>query len=220
MEEIKINSDNEQITYSSQEVLKQEDLLNKYREKWMEKGIHEKIINTAPDQIRGMHAYVQLTEQSILLNENRQTKIKEVLADSEMNIPKKIQKIRERYTEEELLEKARNLIDKTETIIKKEGDNFLFKTEVIQSPEDLIIEYMTLQDSKPDLLERLANQKKAIKSKEEQIEKSKRMLEQTKEVLRSIEDFFKRQGKEINQLLDEQAKSRKKEDKVAKELPK
>jgi len=113
------------------------------------------------------------------------------------------------------LKHAEKINAETNVKIVKEGSNYIMKTELTQTVEDLLIELMSLQDEKPRLLERLVKQNQVLTKYESSKPELESSLEEIKQRLTKIKIFFAGQHKNIDKLLDVRAQARKNKDKIA-----
>lgn len=218
MEDIRIDKNGEKIMYESKEKHSEDTLLTKYQEQFMALKIQEHQESKAPMIIENIKVYITFSEESIKLNESKQSQLQGIFSELEININKRIQKIKEKYSDEELMKKAKELVNDQKTIIEKDGDKFIYKTEVSQSVEDLLIGFMHLQEEMPSLIEKLAKQKEELKKREEQLKKIGQIKKDVIERLDSIKEFFKKQNKDVDKLLDNRSQKRNKKQRIAQNL--
>ena len=119
----------------------------------------------------------------------------------------------------ELLAKAKVIIEETEISFEEVDGKFVQTTKIVNSIEDLLIEYMNLSTSKPDLLQRIISENDTLDKSKTQKERTEKNQIQIKERLGKIKALFESKGQDINKLLDQYAATRKSRDKVAQNLP-
>lgn len=219
MEEIKVDDSTGKITYNLTEEHDENSLLDKYQNEFMAFRVAEAQENKAPQIIEGMKAHIELSEGSIKLNNEKQEMFKQVFEENGIDYAAKIKEIKEKYSDDELMDKAKNLIYSQKTSIEKEHGNFVYQTQISQTAEELVIDFMRVQDELPELLERLAKQKQQVKAAEEKLEKIQQAKKEIQERLRRIKVFFANQHKNVDKLLDARAQARPKGKSVAKALP-
>lgn len=220
MSDIKIQNDTEgAITYSEATTHDEKSLILKYRNEGMAAQVQTAMIEQTPQALSEIQMHIEISNISVQMNDEKQTKFKKIFEDLEINIPKRIEKLKGKYSDMDLFEKAKKLNEETEIEFVKVGDKFEMITKVTQSTEDMLISFMSLQDAKPGMIERLLNQTKELDMKVNQRERAQKLLDEIKDRMRKIEAFFKTQGKDINKLLDQESATRTKAEKTAKDLP-
>ena len=208
MNEIEIKEDGEKITYSEETKFDENQLIEKYRNEMMASRVQESMVAQTPQVLSGMKVHIEMSKIALDMNESKQARLKKVFEDLEINVTKRIEKIKSKYNEDDLIRMAKDVLSTSKTELVKEGDGYIMKTEVSQSVEDLLIEFMGLQDAKPQLIEKLLEQEKSVGAKQEQAERAKKVMNDIKDRMKIISDFFSKKGKDINVLLDQTAQTR------------
>ena len=208
MNEIEIKEEGEKITYSEETKFDENQLIEKYRNEMMASRVQESMVAQTPQVLSGMNVHIEMSKIALDMNESKQARLKKVFEDLEINVTKRIEKIKTKYNEDDLIRMAKDVLSTYKTELVKEGDGYIMKTEVSQSVEDLLIEFMGLQDAKPQLIEKLLEQEKSVGAKQEQAERANNVMLQIKDRMKIISDFFSKKGKDINVLLDQTAQTR------------
>ena len=208
MNEIEIKEEGEKITYSEETKFDENQLIEKYRNEMMASRVQESMVAQTPQILSGMKVHIEMSKIALDMNESKQARLKKVFEDLEINVTKRIEKIKTKYNEDDLIRMAKDVLSTSKTELVKEGDGYIMKTEVSQSVEDLIIEFMGLQNAKPQLIEKLLEQEKSVGAKQEQAERANNVMLQIKDRMKIISDFFSKKGKDINVLLDQTAQTR------------
>lgn len=214
-ENIEIKQDASGIIHTQTETLDEKTLVEKYRQQYTAFRIQEAKLQQLPGTLKSMEMYVQITNRQLEINEHRQKQLKDIFYELNTDTTKEIKILKEKYDNDELLNHTNKVINNTKSTIEKRGTTYFFKTEVESTVEDMLVELMTLQNSRVGLLEQLIKQNKqyeTMKNSQSEMEKSKIKIQ---ERLRVIKVFFAKQHKNIDQLLDTYAAARKKKDKVA-----
>lgn len=217
--DIEIKEDGESITFSEETKFDEAQLVEKYRNEMMAARVQETMVKQTPQVVSGMQLHIEMTKTSIQMNNDKQARLKKLFEELKINIPKRIEKLRGKYDENDLMRKAKEMLSTSNTELVKDGDGYIMKTEVSQSIEDLLIEFMGLQDAKPRLLEKLLEQEKSAGGKRDQANRAGQVLEDIHGRMKTIKEFFERKGKDINVLLDQTAQVRNQAAKTANELP-
>ena len=207
MEELK-QSDDGKIISSINETHDEKSLVEKYRHNYMGFRVAEAKIKQLPAVLAQMEMHIQITEANLDRTNQRLEMVEEALADLNLDIPEEIKRLKEKYSQEDLIEHAKKLQSIQKTSITKELGFYILKTETKQDKEGMLIDLMSLSNSKIEIIETLIKQKKSYeKQKESSIDFEKQMKD-IQEKLKTIKLFFASQHKNIDKLLDKYANQR------------
>lgn len=194
-------------------------LVEEYHRFSIQYDMFDKWLSNGDDQIAQVEMNINLIEFSVQQNDWKMSQYEKIFEQKEVNIQKRIMKIREKYSDMELLAKAKVIIEETTIDFEEVDGKFVQTTKIVNSIEDLLIEYMNLSTSKPDLLQRIISEKDTLDKSKTQKERTEKNQIQIKERLGKIKALFESKGQDINKLLDQYASQRKSRDKVAQTLP-
>lgn len=210
MSETKITETEEKITFSETTTHDELSLIETYRRELMAKAYHDKALLEAPQYISQIELHIQVMEKTISLTEEKSKELEGIFTSKEINVKKRIGKIREKYDQKDLLRKINTVISNSTTEIKEVDGKFQITTITTNEVEDLLIEYMGILDKAPTRAEARLKEEQTLQNAKNSVEAKTEMLNTCKEKLKTIKEFFEKKGKSIDKLLDEQALARKK----------
>ncbi|MGV9204334.1 MAG: hypothetical protein ACOC44_10005 [Promethearchaeia archaeon] len=215
---INIKEKDGNIEFSEVEKYSQNDLLNKYRNDLYAKKLLKAQVEKAPNTIKEKESEKEIRQNQIKEIEDRMKKSEKIFKDRNLDPNEELQKLREKYSDEEIEEKSKNISEKKVYEVKDHGTYIERKTKNQISLEDEIILYAVNKWNKLQAQELLVNIQKEIEKIQSRLEVQKTELEKVENSIQSIENYFKRKRLDINKLLDQQANQRKKQEKTAQEL--
>jgi len=218
MENINIQEKDGKITHSIEQEHDLDSLANKYRDEFIASSVQNAKIEQLPQVIAGIDLHVDMINKQIVINEQKQKQIFEIFKDRDFDIKKEVQVIRDTYKDDELLKRAEILIQGAKSEIIKQGSRYIFKTEVTQTEEDMLIELMSLGDQKSSLLEELIKQTKSLETQKENLVKFNKSKAEIVERMNAIKVFFAKQHIKIDDYLDQQSAARTKTQRTAQTL--
>lgn len=209
----------DKIIVNEMERLNQDDLIKKYRNLIMAKRFLEHQIAQNPKQTIDLNAELELITNQ--LNQNNKTietytnyfNQKGIIPEEELN------KLREKYSDEELQTKSQTIVEKNEyeLIDTEEGIERIKKS--INTLEEIIILYLTNKYSEINLNQRVIQINQDLEKIKERETVQKQNLENLNNNLNTIKNYFTKKNIDIDKELDKEAENRKKEEKVAEEIP-
>lgn len=210
-----LKKEGNKISYEQKESMDEQELMDRYETLITSKKFLEAQKGQIPRQKKQAKQNIELKEGYIEKAETRIEKIKEILDDLGLDPEDELEKIRDKYSEEELNKKERNLyLNKEKTKIRKSGKNYIKRTTVEMDKEELLVEYASLKFRVLKYKEQLAKEKRNLKKAKEQEEKLGKMIENNKEEVKAFDKYLQRQGKDIAKIKNSINKK-----KTAKELP-
>ena len=218
MSETKITESEEKITFSETTQHDELSLIEEYRRELMAKAYHKKALAEAPHYIAQIELQIQVIDKTILLTEEKSKELEGIFTSKEINVKKRIAKIRDKYDQKDLLRKVNTVISNSKTEIKEVDGKFEITNTTTNEVEDLLIEYMGILDKAPTRVEARLKEEQTLQNTKNSVEAKTEMLSKCNEKLKTIKEFFEKKGKDINKLLDEQALARNKQSKVAEKL--
>ena len=218
MEDIKINEKDGKITHSTTTTHNEDSLIEKYRRENMAFKIQEAKLEQLPAVIANMEMGLKLTEKQLEIGSEKEKQLMEIFDEMNLNLVEELREIRKNFEGEKLLEHAESIIKKTESEIVKEGSNYIFKSRITQTKEDLLIELMSIQDRKIDLLESNIKQETQLRNTRTSKEGMEKLRIEILERMKTIKLFFAKRHKNIDNLLDAKAKGRTEKQKTAQEI--
>ena len=224
----------------------QEGIVNRYGKDLMKRRIVKVQVDKLPNQIKEEKGYIDLTKLQIEQIKDRINQSEKIFKKRQINPSEELKKIREKYCKEydelskeekenlknldepikdrdqyadrELTKKSQTILEKQTFQIKDNGQNIERITRNAISPEDEIIVYAGNQYYLLQAQEKLVKQNKGVEKSQIRLDATKEELEKVEKSLHSIKQYFKKKRKDIDKLLDEQAKNRKGK-KEAEEIP-
>jgi len=214
---LSISEMNETITLSDVTEHDEAGFVKKYRQLWSADQYEEKMIESFPKQIEGKGQQIQFAVIIQELQDSKLERLEQIFKDKNVNVEKRIKKLKEKFTEKELLEKAGNIHVTSLTEIREVDGRFEWITISTHEVDDLLMEYSSLMSDKVKNMEMLIKDKSSLESMKKREVETNFNNQKTKRDLKVIEGFFEARGQDINKLLDEQATNRPK-NKVAEKL--
>lgn len=214
-----ITEHGDKIIVNEMEKLDISGLANKYRNLSMAKKFLDHQIAQNPKQIIDLNAELELINNQLSQNKKTIETYTNYFNQKGINPEEELNKLREKYSDEELQIKSETIVEKNEyeLIETEEGIQRIKKS--INTLEEVIILYLTNKYSEINLNQRILQIKQDLeKIKEREIVQNKN-LENLNNNLNTIENYFKKKGIDINKELDKEAEERKKEEKIAQEIP-
>lgn len=196
------------ISFSETQQFDEAGLVEKYRELTMSRMMCEKVINTAPSMIESTKTQIKIREMQIESYEKKKADLVNLLAENNVNFEERVKEIRDKYSEEEILEKSQGVIVQSKTEIQKVDGKFQITTTSLNDIDDVVIEIMSLNATIPDLGEAMVKESETLKKTEKRVESSQAMLSKLQEQMKSIKVFFATRHKNVDQLLDQAAQGR------------
>lgn len=195
------------------------EVVEEYQRLSIQYKMFEKWLSNGDNQIAQIEMNIELIEFSVQRNDWKMDQYERIFDQKDVNVEKRIKKIREKYSDMELLAKAKVIIEETVIDFEEVDGKIMQTTKIVNSIEDLLIEFMNLMTSKPDLLQKVINEKDTLDKSKSQKERTEKNQIQIKERLGKIKALFESRGQDINKLLDQAAATRRAGNKVAQNLP-
>ena len=194
----------------------EKDLVEEYRKKSIEHQIFGKWLENGDQQIMQLEVSLDLMDHVINTNNSKIKQLEEIFNSKEINIEKRIKKIREKYSDLDLLTKAKTIIEESTTELKETPEGKYVQTTVLtNTTEDLLIEYMNLITTAPELIEKKINETKTLEQSKITKTKQEKNQEKLKERINQIKTILEKTGKKIEELLDLYPDTRGKTEKTA-----
>jgi hypothetical protein len=215
---IKIRDKEGGIEFKDSQFYSKDNLIRKYRNDLLTKRLLETQIEKAPSKIKEDESEIEIREQQMDIIQKRINKSEEIFKKRNINPKEEIKLLKEKYSEEELNKKAKNISEKQTFEIKDNGPNIERITKNVVTIEDELILYASNKYNLLQANEIIIQIRTQIEKTKERLRVQKEELEKVLDSIRSIELYFKKKRIDINKLLDEEAQERKKEQKMAQEL--
>jgi len=197
------------IVFSDKQNYNQEGILKKYRNDQMTERLLNSQIKKLPKQVKEEKGNIEITNLQIEKIQDRIKKSEQIFKKRNIEPSEELKKLREKYSDEELDKKSRNIKENQIFEIKDNGKNIERITKNTISPEDEVILYASNQYSLMKIQENLARQHKNIEKANTRLEANKEELQKVENSIHSIKQYFKKKRLNLDKLLDEQAKNRK-----------
>ena len=218
MDGIDIKESKEKITFSETTSHNEASLINSYQAQSMAYAMAEKKAAEGPQRVNYVKLQIQIMEETISSQDKKAERLKEIFAKHEINVSKRTKKLREIYTDEEIINRIKKIVANSKTEMKLVNDKYEITTTTTNEIEDLLIEYMEIESNRPARLEKLLQEKNSITRIETATAQQEELLIKIKERLNAIREFFSNKGKNIDKLLDAYANARPDGKKVAETL--
>ncbi len=218
-DKIEITQDKEKITFKETVTHDEASLIENYRANLMAKMMTDKKIQEGPHRIESIKVNLMVMKQTIESKDKKSENLKAIFKEHNINVEKRCRKIREIYSDKEIMTRLKGIIDNARTEMHFVDGKYEITTVSTNEIEDLLMEYMEIESNRPERLETLLQEEKSVLRVEQAMKQQDELLNKIKEKLSAVKEFFDKRGKNIDKLLDDQAASRKKGTKEARSLP-
>lgn len=215
---IKIRDKEGGIEFKDSQFYSKDNLIRKYRNDLLTKRLLETQIEKAPSKIKEDESEIEIREQQMDIIQSRINKSEEIFKKRNINPKEEIKLLKEKYSEEELNKKAKNISEKQTFEIKDNGQNIERITKNLVTIEDELILYASNKYNLLQANEIIIQIRAQIEKTKERLRVQKEELEKVLDSIKSIELYFKKKRMDINKLLDKEAQNREKGKKEAGEL--
>jgi len=202
-----ITEENGKIKYTETENHDEKTLIQRYKKEWTDRQMLKKQLDNIPKQREQLKAEREINNNFIERLDKDLNKIKGIL-EKEINIKNQLEKIRNNYSEKELMKKSNEIYLKSHTEIKKENGVYKRVKTFENDQEDLLIYYESLHRNRINYVEKQAE----IEQNLEKLENTKIRIENTlneiDDSMNATENFFKKKGKDFNQVLSKYSNSK------------
>jgi chromosome segregation ATPase len=215
---IHIKEKDGKIIFNDTQEFTQDNLLVKYRNDELTKRLLESQLVKLPERIKQLEAEKGMIQDHIELIEKRIKQFEEIFKKRNLNPKEELNKLREKYTDEELTKISNEISEKQTFEVKDNGHSISRITKNEFTIEELIIIYTSNQYNKLQAEEKIIQIDTEIEKTKTRLKANEEELEKVNNSIHSIQQYFKKKRLNLDKLLEDQANSRKKEEKTAEEI--